>query len=259
MAGNVFAMLFVIIAGGYLDFKTGWTRYELPNGYFPFRWMECSLGLQQSSFLILALTHLLALPMRNLKPCTTGEESQTRFAIGYHIIPRHLLWVEHAGFCGDCRSGPLYAMDPDTRISFTFADNGLQWVARVFSAHLKCLMLATGIVAAILAFFMDVSQLAGMCGYTCCIYDVAVSLLILRYAPPYEVPIPSSLQDSIESYMLEHDRDTQVISGEDPEILVGLYVETRMLQLMFPLLKNKKLYHVVPSMKRTEGKSLAGP
>lgn len=30
---NVCAMIFVIIAGGYLGFKSGWTGYELPTGY----------------------------------------------------------------------------------------------------------------------------------------------------------------------------------------------------------------------------------
>lgn len=29
---NVCAMIFVIIAGGYLGFKTGWTGYDLPVG-----------------------------------------------------------------------------------------------------------------------------------------------------------------------------------------------------------------------------------
>jgi len=31
---NVCAMSFVIIAGGYLGFTTGWAGYELPTGYF---------------------------------------------------------------------------------------------------------------------------------------------------------------------------------------------------------------------------------
>lgn len=31
---NVCAMIFVIIAGGYLGFKSGWTGYEVPTGYF---------------------------------------------------------------------------------------------------------------------------------------------------------------------------------------------------------------------------------
>ena len=30
---NVCALLFVIIAGAYLGFKTGWVGYELPTGY----------------------------------------------------------------------------------------------------------------------------------------------------------------------------------------------------------------------------------
>lgn len=30
---NVCAMIFVIITGAYLGFKTGWTGYELPTGY----------------------------------------------------------------------------------------------------------------------------------------------------------------------------------------------------------------------------------
>ncbi|RVW90318.1 Cationic amino acid transporter 2, vacuolar [Vitis vinifera] len=33
---NVCVMVFIIIAGGYLGFKTGWVGYELQSGYFPF-------------------------------------------------------------------------------------------------------------------------------------------------------------------------------------------------------------------------------
>ncbi|KAK7860959.1 cationic amino acid transporter 2 [Quercus suber] len=33
---NVSALLFIIIAGGYLGFKTGWIGYEIPSGYFTF-------------------------------------------------------------------------------------------------------------------------------------------------------------------------------------------------------------------------------
>lgn len=31
---NVCALLFVIVAGGYMGFKSGWVGYELPTGYF---------------------------------------------------------------------------------------------------------------------------------------------------------------------------------------------------------------------------------
>ena len=33
---NVCALLFVIVAGGYMGFKSGWVGYELPTGYFKF-------------------------------------------------------------------------------------------------------------------------------------------------------------------------------------------------------------------------------
>jgi cationic amino acid transporter 1 len=33
---NVCALLFVIVAGGYIGFKSGWVGYELPTGYFNF-------------------------------------------------------------------------------------------------------------------------------------------------------------------------------------------------------------------------------
>ncbi|KAI3981026.1 hypothetical protein MKX01_039965 [Papaver californicum] len=33
---NICVMFFVVIAGGYLGYKTGWAGYQLPTGYFPF-------------------------------------------------------------------------------------------------------------------------------------------------------------------------------------------------------------------------------
>lgn len=43
---------------------------------------------------------------------------------------------------------------------------------------------------------------------------VAISVLILRYVPPDEVPFPSSLQESIDSVTLRY---SQRISGKNPE------------------------------------------
>ncbi|MBA0716127.1 hypothetical protein Golax_014988, partial [Gossypium laxum] len=76
--------------------------------------------------------------------------------------------------------------------------------------------LATGLVAATLSFFMDVSQLAGMVsvGTLLAFTMVAISVLILRYVPPDEVPFPSSLQESIDSVTLRY---SQRISGKNPE------------------------------------------
>lgn len=64
----------------------------------------------------------------------------------------------------------------------------------------------TGIFAATLAFFMDVSQLAGMVsvGTLLAFTIVAISILILRYVPPDEIPLPSSFQESIDSVSIRY-------------------------------------------------------
>lgn len=50
---------------------------------------------------------------------------------------------------------------------------------------------------------------------------VAVSVLILRYVPPDEVPLPASLQDSIDSVSLQYGSISQDISGDDPKASAG--------------------------------------
>ncbi|GJN23872.1 hypothetical protein PR202_gb11562 [Eleusine coracana subsp. coracana] len=69
--------------------------------------------------------------------------------------------------------------------------------------------IVTGIVAAALAFGMDVSQLAGMVsvGTLLAFIIVAISILILRYVPPDEVPLPPSMQ---ESYHLNQECDEEM-------------------------------------------------
>ncbi|GMI85463.1 cationic amino acid transporter 2 [Hibiscus trionum] len=253
-AANVFVMLFVIIAGGYLGFKTGWTGYELPTGYFPFGVDGMLAGSATVFFAYIGFDTVASTaeevknPKRDLP---LGIALSLAICCGLYM----LVSIVIVGLV------PYYAMDPDTPISSAFASNGMQWAAYIITvgavtALISTLMgsilpqprilmamardgllpsffsdvnkktqvpikstLATGIVAAILAFFMDVSQLAGMVsvGTLLAFTMVAVSVLILRYVPPDEVPLPSSLQESIESYMLGPNRDAQVISGEDPE------------------------------------------
>lgn len=50
---------------------------------------------------------------------------------------------------------------------------------------------------------------------------VAISVLILRYVPPDEVPFPSSLQDTIDSVALQYDLNGQDINCETSEIDAG--------------------------------------
>ncbi|MBA0574145.1 hypothetical protein Golob_001377, partial [Gossypium lobatum] len=252
-AVNVFAMLFVIIAGGYLGFKTGWTGYEVPTGYFPYG-VDGMLAGSAIVFFSYIGFDTVASTAEEVKNPKRDLPLGIALSLSICCCLYMLVSIVIVGLV------PYYAMDPDTPISSAFASNGMQWAAYIITvgavtALISTLMgsilpqprilmamardgllpsffldvnkhtqvpvnstLATGIVASILAFFMDVSQLAGMVsvGTLLAFTMVAVSVLILRYIPPDEVPLPSSLQESIDSYMLRHNSDAQMINGENP-------------------------------------------
>lgn len=50
---------------------------------------------------------------------------------------------------------------------------------------------------------------------------VAISVLILRYVPPDEVPLPSSLQGLINSASSQYGRISQEKNAEGPKVSVG--------------------------------------
>lgn len=50
---------------------------------------------------------------------------------------------------------------------------------------------------------------------------VAISVLILRYIPPNQVPLPSSLPQSVDPLSLPYHTSVNDVKGKDPEILVG--------------------------------------
>ncbi|KAF8403459.1 hypothetical protein HHK36_011563 [Tetracentron sinense] len=255
---NVCAMVFVIIAGGYLGFKTGWAGYELPSGYFPFGVNGMLAGSATVFFAFIGFDSVASTaeevknPQRDL-PLGIG------IALSLCCILYMLVSVVIVGLV------PYYAMDPDTPISSAFAAHGMQWAVYVITvgavtALCSTLMgsilpqprilmamardgllpsffsdvnkrtqvpvkgtIVTGICAATLAFFMDVSQLAGMVsvGTLLAFTIVAVSVLILRYVPPDMVPFPSSLQESIDSASLWYSSNTQVIDRENPKYPIG--------------------------------------
>ncbi|KAL4376602.1 hypothetical protein GQ457_02G030530 [Hibiscus cannabinus] len=250
---NVCAMIFVIVAGSYLGYKTGWVGYKLPTGYFPFGVDGMLAGSATVFFAYIGFDSVASTaeevknPQRDLP---LGIATALSICCGLYM----LVSVVIVGLV------PYYAMDPDTPISSAFASHGMQWAAYIitvgaFTALCSTLMgsmlpqprilmamardgllpsffsdvnkrsqvpvkstLTTGIVAATLSFVMDVSQLAGMVsvGTLLAFTMVAISVLILRYVPPDEVPFPSSLQESIDSVTLKY--STQVISGKNPEI-----------------------------------------
>ncbi|KAF2288156.1 hypothetical protein GH714_004704 [Hevea brasiliensis] len=232
---NVCVMLFVIIAGSYLGFKTGWRGYGLPTGYFAFGVDGMLAGSATVFFAYIGFDSVASTaeevknPQRDL-PLGIG------LALSICCALYMLVSVVIVGLV------PYYALNPDTPISSAFAEHGMQWAVYIITvgavmALCSTLMgsllpqprilmamardgllpsffsdvnrstqvpvkstLATGFVAATLAFFMDVDQLAGMVsvGTLLAFTMVAISVLILRYVPPDEVPFPSSLQDTID-------------------------------------------------------------
>ncbi|XP_057954367.1 cationic amino acid transporter 2, vacuolar-like [Malania oleifera] len=255
---NVCAMIFVITAGGYLGFKTGWAGYELPTGYFPFGVDGMLAGAATVFFAFIGFDSVASTaeevrnPQRDL-PLGIGA------ALSICCTLYMLVSVVIVGLV------PYYALDTDTPISSAFASHGMRWAAYIITAGAvtalcstlmgsllpqpRILMamardgllpsffsdinrrtqvplkstIVTGIGAASLAFFMDVSQLAGMVsvGTLLAFTMVAISVLILRYIPPDEVPLPSSLQESIDSVSLQYSGSSPEIEGENDKDQIG--------------------------------------
>lgn len=269
-AANVLALVFVIIVGSYLGFKTGWSGYELPTGYFPFGVNGMLAGSATVFFAFIGFDTVASTaeevknPQRDL-PLGIGTALSICCAL-YMLVSIVIVGLV-----------PYYAMDPDTPISSAFASHGMRWASYVITigtvtALCSTLMgsilpqprilmamardgllppffsdvnkttqvpvkgtIVTGIVAAALAFFMDVSALAGMVsvGTLLAFTMVAISVLILRYVPPDEVPVPSTLQSSIDSVSSQFSQSSLSISGENLVVHVGTMKETQ------PLLAKK--------------------
>ncbi|KAK6159047.1 hypothetical protein DH2020_006361 [Rehmannia glutinosa] len=240
-AANICAMIFVIVAGGYLGFKTGWPGYELLQGYFPFGADGMLAGASTVFFAYIGFDSVASTAEEVKNP-----QRDLPMGIGFALsICCTLYMVVSAVIVGLV---PYYAMDPDTPISSAFASHGIQWAAYIITVGActalcstllgsllpqpRILMamardgllpsffsdvnkrtqvpmkstIVTGLLASVLAFFMDVEQLSGMVsvGTLLAFTMVAISVLILRYVPPDEVPLPPSFQEAIETVSMRH-------------------------------------------------------
>ncbi|KAG4938162.1 hypothetical protein JHK84_044414 [Glycine max] len=248
---NVCVMLFIILGGGYLGFKSGWVGYELSTRYFPYGVNGMFTGSAIVFFSYIGFDSVTS----------TAEEvknPQRDLPIGISIaltICCILYMLVAAVIVGLV---PYYELNSDTPISSAFSSYGMQWAVyiittgavtalfasllgsilpqpRVFMAMARDGLLphffsdihkgtqiplkstiVTGVFAATLAFFMDVSQLAGMVsvGTLLAFTTVAVSVLIIRYVPPDEVPVLSSLLTSVDPLLRHSGGDI----GEDGAI-----------------------------------------
>jgi cationic amino acid transporter 1 len=252
---NVCALLFVIVAGGYIGFKSGWVGYELPTGYFPFG-VDGMLAGSATVFFAYVGFDAVASTAEEVK----NPQRDLPLGIGVSLFlccgMYMLVSIVVVGLV------PYYAIDPDTPISSAFADHGMQWAAYIINAGActalcsalmggilpqpRILMamardgllppflcdinrqtlvpvkgtILTGLAAAVLAFSMEVSELAGMVsvGTLLAFTMVAISVLILRYIPPNKVPMPPSLQDSIVEINVEYVEEN-ISTSEDTKPL----------------------------------------
>ncbi|XP_057998415.1 cationic amino acid transporter 2, vacuolar isoform X2 [Hevea brasiliensis] len=202
---NVCAMLFVIIAGSYLGFKTGWAGYGLPTGFFAFGVDGMLAGSATVFFAYIGFDSVASTaeevknPQRDL-PLGIG------LALSICCTLYILVSVVIVGLV------PYHAMNPDTPISSAFAEHGMQWAAYIITA---------GAVMALCSTLMGSILPQVSVGTLLAFTMVAISVLILRYVPPDMVPFPSSLQDTIDFVSLQYGVNSQNINVETSDVNGG--------------------------------------
>ncbi|KAM3342994.1 cationic amino acid transporter 4, vacuolar isoform X1 [Capsicum galapagoense] len=238
---NISALGFIILAGAYLGCKTGWSGYEVSSGYFSFgvngllagsatvffsyigfdivastaeevknpqRDMPLGIGIALS---ICAILYMLVsavivglVPYYALDPDTPISSAFAGYGMEWAV------YIITAGAVTALCASLIGAIIPQPRILMAMARDGL--LPSFFSDISKHTQvpvkgtIATGIFIAILAFVMDVSQLAGMVsvGTLLSFTVVALSILILRYVPPDELHyLPSDQQSNVSGQHLD--------------------------------------------------------
>ncbi|MED6169791.1 Carnitine O-acetyltransferase mitochondrial [Stylosanthes scabra] len=239
---NICALLFVVTAGSYLGFKFGWAGYDLPTGYFPFGvngmltgsatvffayigfdaiastaeevknpQRNLPLGIGGALFLCCGLYMLISMVVVGLVPYyAIDPDTPISSAFAKHGMHWAAYVINAGAFTALC-SALMGGILPQPRILMAMARDGL--LPPFFSEINKRSQvpvrstIVTGLAAAVLAFFMEVSELAGMVslGTLFAFTMVAISVLILRYIPPNKVPLPPSLKDSIITVSKQYD------------------------------------------------------
>ncbi|ONM07695.1 cationic amino acid transporter 2, vacuolar isoform X1 [Zea mays] len=230
---NAFVMIFVIVAGSYIGFQIGWVGYKDSDGYFPYGvngmlagsatvffayigfdtvastaeevrnpQRDLPLGIGVALAICCALYMAVSVVIVGLVPYFAMDpDTPISSAFAKHGMQWAMYVVTTGAVLALC-SNLMGSLLPQPRILMAMARDGL--LPSFFSDVNKQTQvpvkstIVTGICAAALAFTMDVSQLAGMVsvGTLLAFTVVAVSILILRYVPPDEVPLPPSLQES---------------------------------------------------------------
>ncbi|KAK3149826.1 hypothetical protein QOZ80_3AG0223490 [Eleusine coracana subsp. coracana] len=244
---NACVMVFVIVAGTYIGFQIGWTGYKVTDGYFPFGvngmlagsatvffayigfdtvastaeevknpQRDLPLGIALALAICCLLYMAVSIVIVGLVPYFAMDpDTPISSAFAQHGMQWAMYVVTSGAVLALC-STLMGSLLPQPRILMAMARDGLlppffSDVNKQTQVPVKS-TIVTGIVAAALAFGMDVSQLAGMVsvGTLLAFIIVAISILILRYVPPDEVPLPPSMQ---ESYRLNQECDEEMNSN----------------------------------------------
>ncbi|KAK9169438.1 hypothetical protein Syun_001578 [Stephania yunnanensis] len=226
---NVCVLAFVIIAGAYLGFRNGWPGYEIPSGYFPYGvkgmlagaatvffayigfdtvastaeevkapHRDLPLGIGVAVFICCSFYMLVSIVVVGLVPYYAMDpDTPISFAFGTYKM-HWVMYIISVGAVMALCSTLLGSLLPQPRVLMAMARDGLlpSFFADI-NKHTHVPVnstIVTGIFASLLTFFMDVSQLAGMVsvGTLLAFTIVAISILILRYVPPDEVPVQAS-------------------------------------------------------------------
>ncbi|CAH9089406.1 unnamed protein product [Cuscuta epithymum] len=272
---NILSLVFVIIAGGYLGFKTGWPGYELPVGYFPYGVNGMLAGASTVFFSYVGFDTVASTSEEVKNP-----QRDLPLGIGLALMICCMLYMLVSAVIVGLV--PYYAMDPDTPISSAFGSHGIKWAVyiitmgactalcstlmgsilpqpRIFMAMARDGLLpsffsdidphtlvpvkstvVTGLLCGALAFFMNVDQLAGMVsvGTLLAFTVVAISVLILRYVPPDEVPLPPSFQDAIDAVTIHYSG-----SKNDDDIIESTKTVSATIDDHVPLLVKAPFWH----------------
>ncbi|TKV93709.2 hypothetical protein SEVIR_9G243900v4 [Setaria viridis] len=251
---NIIVMLFVICVGGWLGFRNGWAGYKGPDGYFPNgvggvlsgsatlffafigfdtvastaeevknpqRDLPLGMGLTLSlcCFLYMMVSAVVVglVPYHAIDPDTPISSAFAQYGMQWaeYVVASGAVLALIASLIGGILPQPriIMAMARDGLLPPLFSSVNRQTQVPILSTIL------TGMCAAILAFFMDVSQLAGMVsvGTLLAFTMVAISVLVVRYAPPYEMPMEVALAGTPESLTSDSSHSEQDEQNlEDP-------------------------------------------
>ncbi|PWA87941.1 high affinity cationic amino acid transporter [Artemisia annua] len=249
---NVLALLFIIVAGGYVGFKNQWVGYQIPGGYLPFGANGVLAGSATVFFSYVGFDAVTSTAEEVVNP-----QRDLPIGIGVSLFTCCVLYMLVSAVVVGLV--PCSALDPDTPIASAFASYGMNWAVYIITIGAvtalcaaliggilpqpRILMamardgllpsffsdinkrthvpvkstIATGIFIAFLSFSMNVDQLAGMVsvGTLLAFTAVAVSILILRYIPPEITLVQSPSSESADLVSSEFSNDIIDISSEN--------------------------------------------